>query len=418
MFQANLTSVTFFFFLGFSHYPKVEVVIFALCLLMYLISLLGNIILISITILDSHLHKPMYFFLSNLAFLDIWYTSSAFTPMLTNFVSGKNTISFLGCATQMYFSLAMGATECVLLSTMAYDRYVAICNPLRYPIIMNKRVCVQIAAGSWMTGCLTALVEAIFVLQLSLDICNMERTNDSMLTEFVLVGLSAHPKLQTVFFVLVLWMYLMILLGNGILILVIIYDSHLHTPMYFFLCNLSFLDICYTSSSVPLILDSFLTGRKRVSFSGCMVQMFLSFAMGATECVLLGMMALDRYVAICYPLRYPIIMSKNAYLPMAAGSWITGLVDSVVQTSLAMQLPFCTNNVINHFVCEIVAILKLACADISINVISMTGSNLIVLVIPLLVISISYIFIVTTILRIPSTEGKRKAFSTCSAHLT
>ncbi|XP_057163640.1 olfactory receptor 13C8-like [Ursus arctos] len=246
----------------------------------------------------------------------------------------------------------------------------------------------------------------------------MERTNDSALTEFVLVGLSAHPKLQTVFFVLVLWMYLMILLGNGVLISVIIYDSHLHTPMYFFLCNLSFVDICYTSSSVPLILDNFLTVRKRVSFSGCMLQMFLSFAMGATECVLLGMMALDRYVAICYPLRYPIIMSKNTYVPMAAGSWAIGLVDSVVQTSLAMQLLFCANNVINHFVCEILAILKLACADISINVIGMAGSNLIVLVIPLLVISISYIFIVTTILRIPSAEGKHKAFSTCSAHLT
>ncbi|XP_045636320.1 olfactory receptor 13C8 [Ursus americanus] len=246
----------------------------------------------------------------------------------------------------------------------------------------------------------------------------MERTNDSTLTEFVLVGLSAHPKLQTVFFVLVLWMYLIILLGNGVLISVIIYDSHLHTPMYFFLCNLSFVDICYTSSSVPLILDNFLTVRKRVSFSGCMLQMFLSFAMGATECVLLGMMALDRYVAICYPLRYPVIMSKNTYVPMAVGSWAIGLVDSVVQTSLAMQLLFCANNVINHFVCEILAILKLACADISINVIGMAGSNLIVLVIPLLVISISYIFIATTILRIPSTEGKRKAFSTCSAHLT
>lgn len=146
-----------------------------------------------------------------------------------------------------------------------------------------------------------------------------------------------------------------------------------------------------------------------------MVQMFLSFA---TECVLLGMMALDHYVAICYPLRYPIIMSKGAYMPMAAGSWVTGFLDSVVQTSLAMQLPFCANNVINHFVCEILAILKLACADISINVLSMAGSNLIVLVIPLLVISISYIFIVATILRIPSSEGKRKAFSTCSAHLT
>ncbi|XP_045418295.1 olfactory receptor 13C8 [Lemur catta] len=246
----------------------------------------------------------------------------------------------------------------------------------------------------------------------------MEKTNDSMLTEFVLVGLSDHPKLQMAFFVPVLWMYLMILLGNGVLISVIIYDSHLHTPMYFFLCNLSFLDICYTSSSVPLILDSFLTVRKRVSFSGCMVQMFLSFAMGATECVLLGMMALDRFVAICYPLRYPVIMSKAVYVPVAAASWVTGLADSVVQTSLAMQIPFCANNVISHFVCEILAILKLACADISINVISMAGSNLVVLVIPFLVISISYIFIIATILRIPSAEGKRKAFSTCSAHLT
>ncbi|XP_049630211.1 olfactory receptor 13C8 [Suncus etruscus] len=246
----------------------------------------------------------------------------------------------------------------------------------------------------------------------------MERNNDSVLAEFVLTGLSAHPNLQTVLFVLVLWMYLIILLGNGVLISVIINVPHLHTPMYFFLCNLSFLDICYTSSSVPLILDNFLTVRKRVSFSGCMVQMFLSFAMGATECILLGMMALDRYVAICYPLRYPVIMSKGVYVLMAVGSWVAGIFDSMVQTFLAIQLPFCANNVINHFVCEILAILKLACGDIKINIISMTGSNLIFLVIPLLIISISYIFIVATILRIPSTEGKRKAFSTCSAHLT
>ncbi|XP_005684440.2 PREDICTED: olfactory receptor 13F1-like [Capra hircus] len=168
MFQANLTSVTMFFFLGFSHYPKGEIIIFVLCLLMYLITLLGNMILISITILDSRLHTPMYFFLSNLSCLDIWYTSSAFPPMLINFISGENTISFLGCAAQMYFSLAMGSTECVLLSMMAYDLYVAICNPLRYPIIINKRVCVQIAVGSWVTGCFTALVETVFVLQLSL----------------------------------------------------------------------------------------------------------------------------------------------------------------------------------------------------------------------------------------------------------
>ena len=137
-----------------------------------------------------------------------------------------------------------------------------------------------------------------------------------------------------------------------------------------------------------------------------MVQMFLSFAVGATVCLLLGMMALDCYVAICYPLRYLVIISKGAYVPMAAGSWVAGIVDSVVQTSLAKQLPFCANSVINHFACEILAILKLTCADISVNMISMGGSNLIVLVIPLLVISISYFFIVAAILRIPSTEGK------------
>ncbi|XP_020771394.2 olfactory receptor 13F1-like [Odocoileus virginianus] len=166
--KTNATVISNFIFLGFTYYPQIEVIIFVLCLLMYLITLLGNIILISVSVLDSHLHTPMYFFLSNLSCLDIWYTASALTPMLTNFISGKNTISFSGCASQMYFSLAMGSTECVLLSVMAYDRYVAICNPLRYPIIMNKKICVQIAAGSWVTGSFTALVETVSVLQLSL----------------------------------------------------------------------------------------------------------------------------------------------------------------------------------------------------------------------------------------------------------
>uniref|UniRef100_A0A8C9QKQ4 Olfactory receptor n=1 Tax=Spermophilus dauricus TaxID=99837 RepID=A0A8C9QKQ4_SPEDA len=247
----------------------------------------------------------------------------------------------------------------------------------------------------------------------------MDRSNEtSPMMGFILLGLSAHPKLEKTFFVLILLMYLVILLGNGVLILVTLLDSHLHTPMYFFLGNLSFLDICYTTSSVPLILDSFLIPRKSISFSGCAVQMFLSFAMGATECVLLSMMAFDRYVAICNPLRYPVVMSKAVYVPMAAGSWAAGITNSVVQTSLAMRLPFCGDNVINHFTCEILAVLKLACADISINVISMVVANMIFLAIPVLFIFVSYVFILATILRIPSAEGRKKAFSTCSAHLT
>ncbi|XP_025708758.2 olfactory receptor 13C7-like [Callorhinus ursinus] len=247
----------------------------------------------------------------------------------------------------------------------------------------------------------------------------MDRSNQtSPVVGFILLGLSAHPRLEKTFFVLILQMYLVILLGNGLLIVVTLLDSRLHTPMYFFLGNLSFLDICYTTSSVPLILDSFLTPRKTIPFSACAVQMFLSFAMGATECVLLGMMAFDRYVAICNPLRYPVVMSKAVYIPLAAGSWAAGITNSVVQTSQAMRLAFCGDNVINHFTCEILAVLKLACADISINVISMVVANVIFLGAPVLFIFVSYVFIIAAILRMPSTEGRKKAFSTCSAHLT
>ncbi|XP_077918437.1 olfactory receptor 13C7-like [Halichoerus grypus] len=245
----------------------------------------------------------------------------------------------------------------------------------------------------------------------------MGKTNQSSVTEFVLLGLSGYPELEVIYFVLVLCMYLVILLGNGVIIIVSVCDTHLHTPMYFFLSNLSFLDICYTSVSIPLFLSSFLTSKKIIFFSGCGVQMFLSFAMGATECVLLSMMAFDRYMAICNPLRYSIIMSKTSYVPMAAGSWIAGAVNSVLQTSLAMRLPFCGDNVINHFTCEILAVLKLACADISINVISMGIANIIFLVVPVLFVFVSYVFILSTILKIPSAEGKHKDF-TCSTHLT
>uniref|UniRef100_A0A2K6KCN8 G-protein coupled receptors family 1 profile domain-containing protein n=1 Tax=Rhinopithecus bieti TaxID=61621 RepID=A0A2K6KCN8_RHIBE len=227
----------------------------------------------------------------------------------------------------------------------------------------------------------------------------MNRSNEtSPMLGFVLLGLFAHPKLEKTFFVLILLMYLVILLGNGVLILVTILDSLLDTPMYFFLGNLSFLDICYTTSSVPLILGSFLTPRKTISFSACAVQM-------APPCHGRNQ-------------RPHVVMSKAAYVPMAVGSWAAGITNSVVQTSLAMRLPFCGDNVINHFTCEILAVLKLACADIPINVISMVVANMIFLALPVLFIFVSYIFIIATILRIPSTEGRRKAFSTCSAHLT
>uniref|UniRef100_A0A8D1DRV1 Olfactory receptor n=1 Tax=Sus scrofa TaxID=9823 RepID=A0A8D1DRV1_PIG len=246
----------------------------------------------------------------------------------------------------------------------------------------------------------------------------MEWENQTILVEFFLRGLSGYPRLELLFYVLISIMYVVILLGNGTLILISIVDSHLHTPMYFFLGNLSFLDICYTTTSIPSTLVSFLSERKTISFSGCAMQMFLGLAMGTTECVLLGMMAFDRYVAICNPLRYSVLMSKASYVPMAAGSWIIGGVNSAVQTAFVVQLPFCRNNVINHFSCEILAVMKLACADISGNEFIMLVATTLFILMPLLFIIISYTLIIVSILKIRTSEGRSKVFSTCSAHLT
>ncbi|KAM5298486.1 olfactory receptor 13C2-like [Ctenodactylus gundi] len=246
----------------------------------------------------------------------------------------------------------------------------------------------------------------------------LRKANPSSVTGFVLLGLSGCPELEAGYFVLVLCMYLAVMLGNGVIITVSVWDSHLHTPMHFFPSDLSFLDICYTSSSIPLFLMSFLSQRKTISFTGCAAQMFLGLAMGTTECVLLGMMAFDRYVAICNPLRYSIIMSKSSYVLMAAGSWFAGVFNSAVQTALVVQLPFCRNNVIDHFLCEILAVIKMACVDISSNEFIMLMATTVFMLVPLLLIVISYLLIVSSILKIRSSEGRSKAFSTCSAHLT
>ncbi|XP_051846976.1 olfactory receptor 13D1-like [Antechinus flavipes] len=245
----------------------------------------------------------------------------------------------------------------------------------------------------------------------------METHNKTSVTMFFLHGLIGYPVFYLVFFLLCLIMYIVVLLGNSFLITIIVLDSHLHTPMYFFLCNLSFLDICYTSASIPLLLANFLSEEKSISFIGCGLEMFFSFAMGSTECVLLSVMAFDRYVAICNPLRYTIIMNKGLSMTMVSGCWMAGGLTSVIQTSLAMRLTFC-GNVIDNLTCEILAVLKLACEDISLNVIMIVISNSFVIVTPVVFIFISYLFILVTILRINSVEGRKKAFSTCSSHLT
>ncbi|KAM8804043.1 olfactory receptor 2K2 [Rhynchonycteris naso] len=245
----------------------------------------------------------------------------------------------------------------------------------------------------------------------------MQGINLTSWSFFFLEGFSRHPKLEIALFVFSLVIYLITLLGNGTLILVTVLDSHLQTPMYFFLRNLSFMDICYTSASSPTLLVNLLSARKTMISSGCAIQMYLSLAMGSTECVLLAVMACDRYVAICKPLRYPIVMNRQVCVHMAIVSWATGCLTALLETSFALQIPLC-GNLIDHFTCEILAVLKLACTSSLLMDTIMLVVGVLLLPIPMLLICISYAFILSTILRIRSAEGRNKAFSTCGAHLT
>ncbi|XP_076989792.1 olfactory receptor 13C3-like [Tamandua tetradactyla] len=246
----------------------------------------------------------------------------------------------------------------------------------------------------------------------------MDMANRTAMTEYVLLGLYEHHNLEIILFGLCLGIYSMNVLGNSLLIVLNRLDPHLHSPMYFFLSNLSLMDICGTSSFVPLMLVNFLEVQRTISFPGCALQMYLTLALGTTECLLLVVMAYDRYVAICQPLRYPELMRRQTCIRMAVLSWATGFVNSLLQSILVWRLPFCGHNVINHFFCEILAVLKLACGDISLNALVLMVASVILILVPFLLICLSYIFILAAILRVPSAAGWQKAFSTCSAHLT
>ncbi|XP_003800350.3 olfactory receptor 13C7-like [Otolemur garnettii] len=246
----------------------------------------------------------------------------------------------------------------------------------------------------------------------------MNEANQTAMTEYVLLGLHEHHDVEVVLFVLCLGIYSVNLLGNSLLIGLNILDPHLHHPMYFLLSNLSLMDICGTSSFVPLMLVNFLKTQRTISFPSCALQLYLTLALGSTECLLLAVMAYDRYIAICQPLRYPLLMSGQTCMQMAVLSWGTGFANSLLQSILVWRLPFCGHNVINHFFCEILAVLKLACGDISLNALTMMVATVVLTLAPLLLICLSYIFILAAILRVPSAAGRQKAFSTCSAHLT
>ncbi|CAM5096023.1 unnamed protein product [Natator depressus] len=236
-------------------------------------------------------------------------------------------------------------------------------------------------------------------------------------TEFILLGFGDLPELQILLFLLFSVIYILSMVGNILIITLIVTDQHLHTPMYFFLGNLSCLETCYTSTILPRLLASLLTGDRTISVQRCLTQYYLFGLFGATECYLLAAMSYDRYLAICKPLYYGAHMNGRFCVLLAAGSWINGFLPVTIITSLMSQLPFCGPGKIDHFFCDLTPVIDLSCSDTRlIKLLGVVLSGVCSLPPSLLTVT-SYICIITSILRIPSTTGRQKAFSICSSHL-
>ncbi|KAM9120706.1 olfactory receptor 11A1-like [Pangshura tecta] len=248
---------------------------------------------------------------------------------------------------------------------------------------------------------------------------DVERGNQSDVTKFILRGFRIFYPFQIAPFVLVLLMYLTTMAGNTLIIVTILADRGLHTPMYFFLGNLSFLDIWYTSNIVPKMLQGFLAEKGvAISFSGCVTQLYIFGSQAATESFLLTVMAYDRYLAICNPLRYTVLMNARGCVKLASCSWLGGFLFNPVIMAWIYRLRFCGPNEIDHFFCDFMPLVKLSCSDTHLITLAAFLLSATATLIPFLLTLISYAFIITAIVKNPSSTGRRKAFSTCTSHLT
>ncbi|XP_004697255.3 olfactory receptor 2AJ1-like [Echinops telfairi] len=241
--------------------------------------------------------------------------------------------------------------------------------------------------------------------------------NETVTTDFILLGLWPEFSHLVILICIILLVYFAAVMGNTVLILLIWLDARLHSPMYFLLSQLSLIDLALISTSVPKMVTNFFSGKRAISQIGCGIQIFFSLTLGIAECLLLTLMSYDRYIAICNPLRYSVIMSHTICTQMVIGSWVGGAVTSLVHTAYAMHFPICRPRKIPHFLCEGMALLKLTCEDISAYVKSVVVSSFLVVLIPLSLILTSYTLIFLTVLRMNSPEGRNKALTTCSSHL-
>uniref|UniRef100_A0A673V0J6 Olfactory receptor n=2 Tax=Suricata suricatta TaxID=37032 RepID=A0A673V0J6_SURSU len=246
----------------------------------------------------------------------------------------------------------------------------------------------------------------------------MDPGNHSIATEFILAGLTEKPELQLPLFFLFLVVYVVTVVGNLGMITLIGLSAHLHTPMYYFLSNLSFIDLCHSTVITPKMLVNFVTEMNTISYPQCMTQLYFFLIFAIAECHMLAAMAYDRYAAICNPLLYNVIMSSHICFGLTVGVYILGITGSTIHTGFMMRLLFCKSNVINHYFCDLFPLLEISCSNTFINELLVLVLSAFNILTPALTILASYIFFIASILRIHSTEGRFKAFSTCSSHIS
>ncbi|XP_056397759.1 olfactory receptor 1E5-like [Hyla sarda] len=251
-----------------------------------------------------------------------------------------------------------------------------------------------------------------------LAIISKEPMNSSQNTKFLMLGLSDLPEQQILLFVIFLVMYLLNLVGNSTIIFLVRTNSHLRTPMYFFLGNLSFVDMCYTSTIVPNMLVNIISKDKSIPLIDCISQLYFFLCFACTECFLLAVMAYDRFMAICNPLHYMSIISRRSCIILVTSSWLAAALHSLLHSMMVSTLTFCGSNKIYHFYCDMAPLLQVACSDISLNKLLIYTEGGLPVLIPFLIVLYSYVKIISSILKIRSVDGRYKAFSTCSSHLT
>ncbi|KAG8509313.1 Olfactory receptor 2T27, partial [Galemys pyrenaicus] len=637
---SNQSSGSDFILLDLLHSTPVPWVLFNFILLDFLVALFGNSTVIILIWADPLLHTPMYFLLSQLSLMDLLFISMFVPKMALVFLSGDHCISFVGCSFQIFLFATLGGSECLLLAVMAYDRYMAICQPLRYPILMRPRVCVLLVLVTWLGAFFNALIHAVYTLTFpycasreihhffceipallkvvcadtsqyekgvfvsavvffippisailgsygrimstvlgmgsgqalrkTLATCSSHMTvvllfygaaitkyllpksyhspveeevvpvfytiitpmlnpliyslrnrdvtrdfrkvfrgrtrgnrpggpqqveraagkppripgllgvsqsrcagsdspregrspraqderghgevgaltrgrkgdavalraegagaeglqpvaagmegwgNTSARADFVLLGLFHHVRAPRALFAVICLVFLVTLVGNVTMMILIWSDSRLHTPMYFLLSQLSLMDLLYSSTFVPKIALDFLSGRNRISYAGCGVQLFLFMTLVGAECLLLAVMSYDRYVAICRPLHYSVLMRPAVCGLLVTGTWLGALLNASIHVAYTLTLPYCASREIQHFFCEIPALLKLVCVDPSLYEKGLYVSGVVFLLVPISAVMASYGQILSTVLGLGSRLGMRKALATCSSHM-